>query len=79
MATVTELAVEVGTSAACQALSMPRASYYRDGRKASAPPVAAWRPSPARTLRPAERRVSTTLRQVLTEFSEFFMCVEPAC
>jgi DNA-binding NarL/FixJ family response regulator len=25
------------------------------------------------------RRVSTTLRQVLTEFSEFFMCVEPAC
>jgi putative transposase len=55
MATVTELAVEVGTSAACQALSMPRASYYRDGRKASAPPVAAWRPSPARALRPAER------------------------
>ena len=55
MATVTELAVEVGTSAACQALSMPRASYYRDGRKTSAPPVAAWRPSPARALRPAER------------------------
>ena len=51
MATVTELAVEVGTSAACQALSMPRASYYRDGRKASAPPAAAWRPSPARAAR----------------------------
>ena len=55
MAAVTELAVEVGTSAACQALSMPRASYYRDGRKTSAPPVAAWRPSPARALRPTER------------------------
>jgi len=25
------------------------------------------------------RRVSTTLRQVLTEFSELFMCVELAC
>jgi hypothetical protein len=25
------------------------------------------------------RRVSTTLRQVLVEFSEFFMCLEPAC
>ena len=25
------------------------------------------------------RRVSTTLRQVLTEFSELFMCVGPAC
>ncbi len=25
------------------------------------------------------RRVSTTLRQVLTEFSELFMFVEPAC
>jgi hypothetical protein len=27
----------------------------------------------------AFRRVSTTLRQVLTEFSELFMFVEPAC
>jgi len=27
----------------------------------------------------AERRVSTSLRQVLTEFSEFFMSVESAC
>ena len=26
-----------------------------------------------------ERRVSTILRQVLTEFSEFFMLVELAC
>src|SRR5258708_30790364 len=52
---VTEVAVDVGTSAACQALTLPRASYYRDRRKASVPAVAACRPSPARALRPAER------------------------
>jgi len=26
-----------------------------------------------------DRRVSTTFRQVLTEFIELFMCVGPAC
>ncbi len=30
MAAATELANDVGPSAACQALYMPRASYYRD-------------------------------------------------
>ena len=55
MAAVAELANNVGTSAACQALSMPRASYYRDVRKTSSPTVSASRPSPARALRPAER------------------------
>jgi putative transposase len=55
MTAVTQLAVDVGTSAACQALTLPRASYYRDRRKASVPAVATWRPSPARALRPAER------------------------
>src|SRR5438105_11139655 len=55
MTAVTELAVDVGTSAACQALTLPRASYYRDRRKAAVPAVAALRPSPARALRPAER------------------------
>jgi putative transposase len=55
MTAVTELANDVGTSAACQALCMPRASYYRDRRKASSPAVNASRPSPARALRPAER------------------------
>jgi putative transposase len=55
MAAVTELAHDVGSSAACQALCMPRASYYRDSRKASFPAVTASRPSPARALRPAER------------------------
>ena len=57
MAAVAELANDVGTSAACQALCMPRASYYRDGRKTSSPAVSASRPSPARALRPAEREV----------------------
>ena len=52
MAAVAALANDVGTSAACRALCMPRASYYRDGRKTSSPAV---RPSPARALRPAER------------------------
>jgi putative transposase len=55
MAAVTELAIEVGASAACQALCMPRASYYRDHHKTSSPAVSASRPSPARALRPAER------------------------
>jgi putative transposase len=53
MAAVTELANDVGTSAACQALCMPRASYYRDRRKTSTPTAS--RPSPARALRPVER------------------------
>jgi putative transposase len=55
MSAVTELASDVGTSAACQALRMPRASYYWQRRKVSAPVVAFPRPSPARALRPAER------------------------
>ena len=55
MAAVAELANDVGTSAACQALCIPRASYYRDVRKTSSPTVSASRPSPARALRPAER------------------------
>ena len=54
MAAVTALAVDVGTSAACQTLSLPRGSYYRDRRKAGSPAVAASRPSPARALRPGE-------------------------
>jgi len=55
MVAATELAVDVGTSAACQALALPRASYYRDRRKAAVPAVVTLRPSPARALRPAER------------------------
>src|SRR5260370_32894220 len=55
MAAVTELANDVGTSAACQALCMPRASHYRAGSKTSYPAVTASRPSPARALHPVER------------------------
>src|ERR1700758_1083790 len=55
MAAVAELANDVGTSAACQALYMPRASYYRDVHKTSSPTVSASRPTPERALRPAEQ------------------------
>src|SRR5881409_2940061 len=55
MTAVTELAVDVGTSAACRALTLPRASYYRDRRKGAVPAVTASRPSPARALHPVER------------------------
>jgi len=40
MSSVNELAIDVGTSAACQALWMPRASYYWKRRKASTPEAA---------------------------------------
>ncbi len=56
MSSVTGLAIDVGTRAACQALWMPRASYYWKRRKASAPTAAvSQRPAPARALGPAER------------------------
>ena len=55
MAAVTELAVEVGTSAACHTLLVPRASYYRGRRAASFPVVRVSRPSPVRALQPTER------------------------
>jgi putative transposase len=55
MTAVTTLAVDVGRSAACHALGMPRASYYRDRRKTSFPAVTASRPSPARALHSVER------------------------
>jgi len=55
MAAVTELASEVGASAACQALCLPRASYYRVRGKTSFPEETVPRPLPARALRPAER------------------------
>jgi putative transposase len=55
MAAVTDLASEVGAAAACQALCMPRPSYYRNRCKISFPEETASRPLPARVLRPAER------------------------
>ena len=53
MSAVKELAPHVGQSAACRALSVPRASWYR-GLQPVAPPAA--RPTPARALSPAERQ-----------------------
>jgi len=56
MSAVNELAVDVGTSAACQALRMPRASYYWHGRKvAAAAEMVSPRPAPARALGQPER------------------------
>ena len=55
MAAVTQLAADVGTRPACEALGVPRASYYRDRRAIALPVVAALRPSPARALGPEER------------------------
>ena len=57
MSAVSELASDVGTSAACQALVMPRASYYWHRRKmtASAKAVSSPRSVPARALDPTER------------------------
>ena len=56
MSAVSELTIDVGTSAACQALCMPRASYYWHCRRASAPTAAVSpRPAPARALGRAER------------------------
>jgi len=43
MAAVMELANDVGSSNACQALCVPRASYYRDRRKISSPAMTASR------------------------------------
>jgi putative transposase len=56
MSAVSELAIDAGTSAACQALRMPRASYYWHHRRAAAPTaLVSPRPAPARALDQAER------------------------
>jgi putative transposase len=55
MSTVTELAVDVGTSAACQALCMPRASYYRHKHASARSAMAKRRSPPPRALALAER------------------------
>ena len=53
MSAVKELAPQVGPSAACRALSVPRASWYRSLQPVT---LAATRPTPARALPWAERR-----------------------
>jgi putative transposase len=49
-----ELAPRVGASAACAAMGVPRATYYRRGRPKPGAPKRA-RPSPPRALAPSER------------------------
>jgi putative transposase len=53
MIAVKELAPRVGRSAACRALSVPRAGWYRSLQPVAPP---ATRPTPARALRPVERQ-----------------------
>ena len=52
MRAVAQLAPHVGISQACQALGVPRSSYYRAHQPPGAP---APRPAPTRALAPAER------------------------
>lgn len=54
MSAVQQLAGSVGQAAACRALGVPRASWYRSLQPVVAP---AERPTPARALPPAERQV----------------------
>ena len=56
MSAVTELAATVGAQAACGALAVPRASYYRRRKPHTATPRRARSPSP-RALSAAERQV----------------------
>jgi putative transposase len=53
MAAVSELATTAGIQAACQALALPRASFYRKLHRSSASPVS--RQRPARALDPQEK------------------------
>jgi putative transposase len=57
------LAGEVGVAPACDALSLPRASFYRHRHRRFAPPVPGARPTPPRALALRERQ------QVLAELN----------
>ena len=57
MAAAVELAPQVGTAAACRALAVPRASWYRRLQPA-APRPSTRRPSPPRALAPVERQAA---------------------
>ena len=57
MTVALELATSVGAAAACRALVIPRASYYRDLLPDKEPIVGKVRPSPARALGEEERRI----------------------
>lgn len=67
------LAEAVGVAPACDALSMPRASFYRHRHRRLNPPMLAARPTPPRALAVEERQ------QVLAELnSDRFRDVAPA-
>lgn len=55
MPAVSELSVSVGARPACEALNVPRASFYRWRQRAGAVAQPAVRSKPARALHPAER------------------------
>ena len=57
MAAAVELAPQVGTAAACRALAVPRASWYRRLQPA-VPRPSTRRPSPPRALAPVERQAA---------------------
>ena len=63
MAAVTGLASSVGIRAACDALKLPRSSYYRERRAAGSPSLVASRPLPARALRPERETVLAHLHE----------------
>lgn len=56
MPAVSELAVSVGIRPACEALSVPRASFYRWQQQAGTVGLAKQRPRPARALTEAEQK-----------------------
>lgn len=56
MQEVEALAAEVGVAAACSALALPRATFYRHRRTRSAPPARAARPAPPLALSDSERQ-----------------------
>ena len=70
MVAVKDLAEVVGVVSACDALAIPRATYYRWLRPKAEPKR---RPTPPRALRPKERRV---VRELLN--SEEFVDQAPA-
>ena len=73
MAAAETLAYDVGVAPACDALSIPRASFYRHRRRKAPPPPSSPRPTPPRALALPERE------QVLAELnSDRFRDTAPA-
>ena len=73
MAAAETLAYDVGVAPACDALSIPRASFYRHRRRKAPPPPSSPRPTPPRALALPERE------QVLAELdSERYRDTAPA-